>query len=345
MLRTLGNRRRPVVILAPLVILAVALASATIATSVANGVRAGRVNEATQFCAAFSRLIHELQKERDYAARFLGGGKQSGYGNMAIQRGVVNEIVKQVTSDFSRSELDTYHPGLRSQLQTSRDQVWDLPAVREAVDGAATKTIDDALNRYTKIISTLLAAEQAITSETTDTHLTRDLNALIALSTAKEAAALQRSYVYGTLTAEEFGPRDLERFSALSAAEGTWLSRFNSSATPAQREAFGQTVSGPDVKRVDVQRNNLVAQADKKTVEIAAEGWLFPTRTRLDMLRQVELRLVSDVLHDSAAAKAASDHRAVVTILVALLAPLALNGRHHRRARSSPSATWTPRPT
>jgi hypothetical protein len=348
MLRRLEPRSKLVAILAPsVVILAVVLASVITTTSVSNSMRAGRVNEATQVSMAFSALVHELQKERDYTAGLLGSNKASSYGLMAIQREIVNQVVRTVTSDFSRLELDKYGPGLRSQLQKSSDHIRDLPKVREAVENDATTSVDDAVNRYTAIISTLIAAGQAITSETTDSALTSNLHTLIALSKAKETAALQRSYVYGTLTAEQFRPRDLERFPALSAAESTWLSLFNSSATPAQLEVFLQTVSGPDVERVDALRGHLVAQADKKVVEIAAEDWLSLARARLDMLRQVELRLVADVLHTSAAGKAASDRRAVVTILVVLLALLALYGprRRHRRTPASPSATWTPRPT
>jgi signal transduction histidine kinase len=323
MLRNLEIRYKLFVILALPVILAVVLASVITATSVSDGVRAGRVNEATEFSVELSGLVHELQKERDYAAGFLGGKKESGYGNMAIQQGVVNQAARKVMSDYSRLELDKYGPGLRTQLQKSRDQIQGLPKVREAVTGDSIKTIDDALNRYTAIIATLISADTAITGETTDSDLTRDLNTLLALSRAKETAAQQRSYVYGTLTAEVFGPKDLERFSSLNGSEGTWLSLFNSSATPAQKEAFGQTVTGPDVGRVDELRRNLVAQADKGVVAVAAEDWLFPARARLDMLRQVELRLVSDVLHTSAAGKAASDRRAIVTTLVMLLAVLA----------------------
>jgi hypothetical protein len=324
MLRNLELRYELFVILIPPVILAVVLASVITATGVSDGVRAGRVNDATEFSVELSGLVHELQKERDYAAGFLGGKKESGYGTMAIQRGVVNQTVKKVTRRFGGLELDEYGPGLRIQLQKSRDQIQGLPKVREAVTGDATKTIDDALNRYTPIIATLISANQAITLETNDSAVTQDLNTLIALSRAKEAAALQRSYVYGTLTAEEFGgPRDLERFSSLNGSEGTWLSLFTSSATPAQREAFGQMMSDPDVGRVDELRRNLVAQADKEVVAVAAEDWLFPARARLDILRQVELRLVSDALHTSAAGKAASDRRTIVTTLVMLLAVLA----------------------
>ncbi|HKE97432.1 MAG TPA: nitrate- and nitrite sensing domain-containing protein [Actinomycetes bacterium] len=322
MLRNLESRHELFVLALP-VVLAVVLASVITTTSVTDSVRADRVDEATQFSAGLLGLVHELQKERDYAAGFLGGGKRAGYGNMAIQRGVVNQMVKKATGDFSRLELDRYGPLLRSQLQKARDQIRGLPKVREAVDGDATRTVDDALNRYTTIISMLISVDQAIIGEAGNSELIRDLSTLIALSRSKEIAALQRSYVYGTLTAQVFGPKDLERFSSLTGAEGTWLGLFASSATPAQREAFGQTMSGPDAERVDVLRQELVRQADKKAVEIAAEDWLFPARARLDMLRQVELRLVSDVLDTSAADKTASARRAILTTLVMLLAVFA----------------------
>src|SRR4030095_5501147 len=48
-----------------------------------------------------------------------------------------------------------------------------------------------------------------------------------------------------------------------------------------------------------------------------------PPRSRIAMLRPVELRLVSAVLHTSAAGKAASARRAIFTSLVMLLAVLA----------------------
>ncbi len=65
------HQRFVAILLLPLVLLA-ALAAGRIRSNVTEGVRAGRVNSLVIFTIALAGLAHELQKERDLSAVYIG---------------------------------------------------------------------------------------------------------------------------------------------------------------------------------------------------------------------------------------------------------------------------------
>ena len=78
MIRNMQIRSKLIAVLViPLVALTV-LAAIGIGVNVARGVQADRVNDQTTFAISLSALVHELQKERDLSAGWVGGGADAG---------------------------------------------------------------------------------------------------------------------------------------------------------------------------------------------------------------------------------------------------------------------------
>ena len=73
------------ILLLPLLCLGV-LAGLRVADNLTRGRQADRMHDITTFALSLSGLVHELQRERDLSAGYVGSGKTSGYGRMIAQR-------------------------------------------------------------------------------------------------------------------------------------------------------------------------------------------------------------------------------------------------------------------
>ena len=108
MIRNMQIRSKLIAVLViPLVALTV-LAALGIGANVARGVQADRVNDQTAFAVSLSTLVHELQRERDLSAGWVGSGRDAGYGGVVAQR-VAGEpgprlLPRDVETSASRTE-------------------------------------------------------------------------------------------------------------------------------------------------------------------------------------------------------------------------------------------------
>ena len=63
------------------------------------------MHDITTFALSLSGLAHELQRERDLSAGYVGSGKTSGYGRMIAQRVAVNQALKGFQGKLRRTDL------------------------------------------------------------------------------------------------------------------------------------------------------------------------------------------------------------------------------------------------
>ena len=106
MIRNMQIRSKLIaVLLLPLLALTV-LAAIGIRANVARGVQADRVNDQTAFAISLSNLAHELQRERDLSAAWVGTGRDAGYGGVVSQRVAVNEALRGLRNDAANLGTD-----------------------------------------------------------------------------------------------------------------------------------------------------------------------------------------------------------------------------------------------
>ena len=103
------------ILLLPLLSLGV-LAGMRAGDSLARGHQADRVHNITTFAVSLSGLVHELQRERDLSAGYVGSGKTSGYGRMIAQRVAVNQALKGFRGKLRRLDLHPYNQRLQARF-------------------------------------------------------------------------------------------------------------------------------------------------------------------------------------------------------------------------------------
>src|SRR6266540_5927511 len=291
MLHNLRIQQRFVAIL----LLPLVLAAGRIRLNVTEGVRAGRVNTLVIFTITLAGLAHELQKERDMSAVYVGN-PSSGPQNVIVQRQLVDQVLVRYQARIGEANAGRYSERVRAALARVRQRLAGLDARRLG--------LADSLGWYSDTIETLIRVEDVAAGE------------------------VDNRSVAGVLAAGRLGPSDAQRLAAISALQSSWLDRFQAAATPAQRAVYSKTVTGPDAQRAaSLRRNALAAEADGRPPSIELTTWFFATSAALDLLRRVQVELATATATASQASAAAADRRTATDALgiVALAVILGLS--------------------
>src|SRR5215211_7335860 len=322
MIRNMQIRSKLIAVLViPLVALTV-LAAVGIGSNVARGVQADRVNDQTAFAVSLSTLVHELQKERDLSAGWVGSGRDAGYNGVITQHVAVNEALLTFRNDAEN--LGDEGSAFRQRVDTALKRFERFSEDREQVEDNPDFTVTRTLDFYSALIANLFAIKLELASQTDDRRLIRNTATLLAIGRYKEAASQERGLIYSVTLARKFAPGEFQRFATSLGAQDTWLAQFEATATPAQQRRLSDLQSNPDVARVNGMRNflrdALLNGNAQGTVDVDPKEWFARTSARIDLLRGVENTVAADVSAASQDAQSSARRQALLyTILLTLV--------------------------
>ena len=322
MIRNMQIRSKLIAVLViPLVALTV-LAAVGIGSNVARGVQADRVNDQTAFAVSLSTLVHELQKERDLSAGWVGSGRDAGYNGVITQHVAVNEALRTFRNDAEN--LGDEGSAFRQRVDTALKRFERFSEDREQVEDNPDFTVTRTLDFYSALIANLFAIKLELASQTDDRRLIRNTATLLAIGRYKEAASQERGLIYSVALARKFAPGEFQRFATSLGAQDTWLAQFEATATPAQQRRLSDLQSNPDVARVNGMRNflrdALLNGNAQGTVDVDPKEWFARTSARIDLLRGVENTVAADVSAASQDAQSSARRQALLyTILLTLV--------------------------
>lgn len=275
-------------------------------------------------------LVHNLASERDATSAFIGTGRlATGQDNLRAQYRLADEAADHVREALSKAEFGAAKVHVRAAL----GRLDDLRSLRDASTGTRTQA-DTVIEKYSDIISDLLSATGTIAQGTGDSGLSSDVRALNAFSRAKEQASRQRAILYIALIRGTFEADEFDTFLTARGREASELKGYITSASATLRQAFEDTVTGPEVDLAKDLRQRAIALgaagrrlALDPTTGNNSEQWLGSMGGLID-----RMLLVEGALTDSAVAHArhgqATARRGLLTdgafiVAVLLLALLA----------------------
>ncbi|HZD71691.1 MAG TPA: nitrate- and nitrite sensing domain-containing protein [Actinomycetes bacterium] len=323
MLQNLQIRSKLAAILLVPLAAVIVLSSIGIGSRVNQAVKASRAQNVSQFAVTLTALVHELQKERSLAAGYVGGGKSTGYSDLAAQWENVDRQVVVFAREARKLHLSGYGPQLRQQLRDVVSELAKLDAQRQEINQNPDITVADTLTLYDKIIQDILGVNGEIAVGSGNERLLRTVSAFVALSRMKDAVDLQRAYMNAVFSAGHFNAGQLQyrQFTRYVEAEDLWAAQFAGFATPSQRNLLSSTVVGPSVERAKAIRDIAIKGETSPDLKVDPSEWYSVMGDKLNLVRRVEVRLSSDVVATARAVKQSAQRDALI-VGFALLAVL-----------------------
>jgi signal transduction histidine kinase len=324
MIRNMQIRSKLIAVLViPLVGLTV-MAAIGIAASVSRGVQADRVNDQAVFAVSLSKLVHELQRERDLSAGWVGGGRDAGYGGVVSQRVLVNEALQTFRNDVENLDPDTEGSVFRRRVDAALKRFDQINEERQRIEADPGWTVARTLDYYSNNIAGLFAVELELAGETDDRNLIGNVATFVSLGRYKEAASQERGVVYAVASTGRFAPGEFQRFATTLGAQDTWRSQFDINASPEQAARLDALQSHPDVTQTNglrnYLRNALLTGNATSEVDLDPREWFQRTSARIDLLRGVEATIADDVAAASQAAQSAASRQALLySVILALV--------------------------
>jgi hypothetical protein len=317
MIRNMQIRSKLIAVLViPLVALTV-LAALGIGANVSRGVQADRVNDQTAFAVSLSTLVHELQRERDLSAGWVGSGRDAGYGGVVAQQMAVDQALGTFRRDVEN--LGNEGSAFRQRVDEAVSELNQLGEQRNQIERNASTTVPRTLQYYSGVIDHLLAVNLEIASQTDDRELIRNVGAFVSLARLKEATSLERGRLYAVASAGEFDTDDFRELAPIVGAQDAWRTQFEATATPEQRAFLDRTLQSPDITRVEELRDRVLESDPSQPVELDPRQWFTYMTAKLDLLRTVEQQLAADVSAASDAAQSTARRQALLYTIVLTL--------------------------
>jgi HAMP domain-containing protein len=329
MIRNLPIRSKLIgMLIGPLLALTL-LTSLGIGANLATKVQAEHLRQEAAFATTLSRLVHELQDERDLSAGWVSGGRaRDGRRDLDNQQPRVDRALEAARKDAQALEDES--SSFYGKVQTALAGLGRLAEVRGRVENNPSYdvTAQGVLDSYSELVGDLLAVDFEIARNADDHTMTRNVAAFVAIARLGEAASQERGLLHAVTAAGKFAPGEPQRLSALVGAQQSWRSQFNAAATPEQHEALDQTLQRADGTQATEFRDRLVGAGPSQPTTVPRQpttvgpaDWYGASSARIELLRGIEGDLAGDVDAAAAAVQAGGSRRALIytVILTALL--------------------------
>jgi len=177
---------------------------------------------------------------------------------------------------------------------------------------------------YSQVITNLFAFNDGIAEGNSDAQLADSVRALGFLSRAKDQASVQRAILYAGLTARQFQPGGIDALTAAQAQQTADLSTYLAAATPAQRQLYMSTVTGPLVDQAQSLEQRAITLADSNLPLVtgnpatASQQWYAAMSDTIRRMRSIEREAVSSIVAQSRELRHGAVRSALLTGVVVL---------------------------
>ncbi|WP_344949355.1 sensor histidine kinase [Sphaerisporangium flaviroseum] len=218
-----------------------------------------------EFVTTLGDLVYQLDLERDLSGRFVANGRRGNQLKLLIsdQQNATDSAAQRV-----RDREETIRPALgdigRQEFNRVLDRLSELRTLRETVVGNSQLPAVPALQKYDLVIDDLLAVFDETARGSTDEALDASAAALASLARASEQSSRQRGLLAVALSSGKFDQSGLASFNTARSQQRSELNSFLFRATPAERQAYSDTVSGPKI--------DIAAGLVERVLSLSSEG-------------------------------------------------------------------------
>ena len=232
-------------------------------------------------------FIHEMQKERGFSSGVLSGGDNA---KLLAQRKNVDETLEKLAE---KSEIAS-----------------ELSKIRAGVD---QRSGDNLIGRITNILRKEVIAINGY-SDKLEPSIVDDLNRIIIVGEIKESFGILRAALNGVFTKKSISKEDYNKVVALNSVINKFMQDFDD-YNPKEYSAEFDYIAR---KKTDFNDaiNIIKDVVATENVSYEAPKWFSKISISIDALRELELKLLSNMKEDAALVKNDANTQMVVSVVV-----------------------------
>lgn len=277
----------------------------------------GQVLDLAELAPTISELVHELQKERGMSAGFIASKGKNFADKIGGQRNSTDDRHKRLLKAYSEFDASRFPHEFVAAIEHSKTRLEGLIEIREKVTSLSS-TVPQMAKYYTPTIAELLSLVESTAVLGNDADVTRSITAYASLLWAKEKTGVERAMGASGFGAGKFKPAVYNRFVGLIAQQKSFREQFEIFATEAHRSFLASHVVGPAVDDVLRMRKVVIAGGLSGKLEgITAPTWFGRITDKINLLKDVEDRLATDLVVQASAKKASA--QLVLTVIEAVI--------------------------
>ncbi|WP_394221774.1 methyl-accepting chemotaxis protein [Alteromonas gracilis] len=321
-LQKLPIRYKFSLMLAPPIILMIVLGFMNLASYKSIMDDSFEVEQLIELTASGSALVHELQKERGTSAGYVNSMGDQFASQLGQQRQDTDEKYTLWLNQLDVFESNYPDTEILETLKKARSELSGLGAIRNRVSRLDI-SVAETVAYYSEINALFIESVMDMARASQDAEITTYLMSFYNYLSSKERAGVERAVLSATFAADKFSEGGFKRFVSLVTEQNAFMGSFLSSASQEQKNYYQNAMRDSSVERV----NNFRAIADKNfqsgNFGVSATEWFSASTGRINKLKQVEDKLVEDILA-LAKTKNNAASTAFYSLLIAILAVFSL---------------------
>ncbi len=299
-----------------------------VAAGAGSAAQFGRVSQLANLGEQTTVLVQDLQNERDKTLGIIAGGNLNDlkplYNATDAQAATVQAQAAGIGGSFP-ANIQASVAAVLSQTSAK-----GLSTLRETAQGQGSDVLGVTAD-YATPIGDMITLNDEIAQGTSDSSLANDVRTLNSLSLAKDAAAQQRALLYNAFTQQFFGDGVVQTLTAVQSEEFADEAAFESTATPAERSAFANTVNGPGVNKAEVIEDFFFIDGGDQqalntstinpstigfTLGQAPTVWYSAMSSKLDEMQTVERQIAGNIVSRAQSLQQGAQRSALITAII-----------------------------
>ncbi len=274
------------------------------------------IHELSLLSNDISSLVHELQKERGASAGFLGSkGKKFG-SRLSSQRNETDKKRNKLTGHLKGLDLKRFGAEFDGKINKALSHLANLEDERQGIS-SQQRSVKDAVTYYSTANSNLLAIIGSMTHLSDNAGLTSQISAYFNFLQSKERAGKERAVLSAVFSKGNFSAATYGLFIQLVTEQNTFISVFNTLATPANKQYLQETLNGTAVEQVEQMRQaaRKVNLDNTKDFGVNPITWFETITKKINLLKQVEDHLSAGIVAKTQELAASEKTKMIVSLI------------------------------
>jgi len=252
-----------------------------------------------------SALVHETQKERGRTAGYLGAKGKEFVNELPDQRSSTDKRIADLRGFLQGFDSVGFGDEFNATLERGLNSLGQIDKTRVAVSDLKISTAE-AIGYYTDMNAAFLDSIGFIGKLSNNSELSIMIAAYVSFLQGKERAGIERAVMSNTFAGDRFGPGMFNKFASLVEAQNTYVKVFSSFASASQREFYQSKMQGEYVAEVLRMRKVAFEKAAEGNFGIDASYWFRMNTGKINLLKEVEDSLSTDLKSRAAVRRGAS---------------------------------------